>query len=243
VTELRSLLAALDSSPGFSVEGSVLEDRSSGSFQVDKAGRMFAEVLRSPSGEAVVPVGPQLLSTQEIDFLPMANRVELVVRSAWDCFEVDHGFTVTPQVKAVALGRRKKRKQLGFLGLGLGFGNLGLGLSGFAFGSGPGLVSNSVFGSGYRSAFGLGSRSVVPISGSDIGSIAFSRPDLAESSMVADEQVRLVEAALMVFDGEEAALTMCDEQFRFEESTSMVSDCSDECSGTSTVSSFFKLCR
>jgi hypothetical protein len=56
VTELCSLLAALDSSPGFSSKGSVLADHSSGSPQVIKVGRSFAEVLRSPSGEAVVLV-------------------------------------------------------------------------------------------------------------------------------------------------------------------------------------------
>jgi hypothetical protein len=67
VTELRSLLAALASSPGASAEGSVPEEHNSGSLQVDKAGRTFAEVLRVPSGEAVVLVGLQLLSTQEID--------------------------------------------------------------------------------------------------------------------------------------------------------------------------------
>ena len=58
MTELRSLLASLASSPGSSFEGSVMEDHSCGFLQVIKAGRLFAEVLRSPSGEEVVSVGP-----------------------------------------------------------------------------------------------------------------------------------------------------------------------------------------
>ena len=96
VSELRSLLAALASSPGSSSVGSILEERSSGSLQTVKAGRLYAEVLRSPSGEAVVSVGPKLLSSQEIDLLPMANRVELMVRAAWDCSKVQNGCSVPP---------------------------------------------------------------------------------------------------------------------------------------------------
>jgi hypothetical protein len=207
VIELCSLLAALASSPVSSTEGFVPEDRSSGSLQVDKADRMFAEVLCSPSGEAVVSVGPQLLSTQEIDLLPMANRVKLVVRSAWDCSEVDNGFMATPQVNAAALGMRKKRKQLGFLSLFLGLGNLGLGLLGFVSGSGSCSVFGSVFGS-VSMLVGLISWLVI---GSVFKSSTFSRLDLAESSMVVDEQVHLVEAASIVFNSEEAASTMFDE--------------------------------
>jgi hypothetical protein len=172
VIELRLLLAELASSPEAYAEGSVLKDRSSGSLEVDKASRMFAKVLRAPSNEAVVSVGLQLLSMQEIDLFPMANKVELVVRSAWDCSEVDNGFTATPQVKAVALGWRKKRKQLGFLILE----KLGLGIPGFVFGL--------VFGSDFKLIFGSG-----------FGLGTFSHPVLAEasmeSSMVVDEQVVL----------------------------------------------------
>jgi hypothetical protein len=51
VTELCSLLAALTSLPRFSYEGYVLEDCSSGSLQVVKADKSFAEVLCSSSSE------------------------------------------------------------------------------------------------------------------------------------------------------------------------------------------------
>jgi hypothetical protein len=109
------------------------EERSSGSLQVVKAGRSYAEVLHSPSSEAVVSVGPKLFSSQEIDLLPMANRAELVVCAVWDCSEEENGCSVPPQVKAAALGRRKMRKCLGFLSLGLGLGKLGLGFPRFCF--------------------------------------------------------------------------------------------------------------
>jgi hypothetical protein len=58
VTELRSLLATLASSPASSSEASVPEDHSCGSLQVIKAGRSFTEVLCSPFGEEVVSVRP-----------------------------------------------------------------------------------------------------------------------------------------------------------------------------------------
>jgi hypothetical protein len=56
--------------------------------------------------------------------------------------------------------------------------------------------------------------------------------------MVVDEQIRLEEAALMVFDGEEASSMVFDEQIRLEEASSTVSDCSDEGSRSSTASAF-----
>jgi hypothetical protein len=108
----------------------------------------------------------------------MVNRAKVVVRFAWDCSEVDNGFSAPPKVKVVALGRRKKRKQLGFLSWGLGLGKLGLGFPGF------------VSGSGFRSVFSLGSSSVFgpgPVFGlvfeSGSRSSVFSRHDLAEASM------------------------------------------------------------
>jgi hypothetical protein len=52
----------------------------------------------------------------------------------------ENGFLVPPLVKAAALGRRKKIKNLGFLCLALGLGKLGWGF--------PNSVSGSVFGSG-----------------------------------------------------------------------------------------------
>ena len=58
VVELRSLLAALASSPGSSSEGSFPEDKLLEGSQGIKAGRSFAEVLRSPSCEVQDSVGP-----------------------------------------------------------------------------------------------------------------------------------------------------------------------------------------
>ena len=163
----------------------------------------------------------------------MANRVELVARSAWDCYKVENGFSAPLPVRVAALGRRKKREHLGFLCLGLG-----LGFPGLVSGSGSGLVSVSIFGS----VFGLGSESVGPISKLVSGSSLFSHPDLAEASMVVDEQIQLEEAASMVFDGEEASSTVFDKQIRLEEAPSTVSDCSDKGSGSSTASAFSDLC-
>jgi hypothetical protein len=235
VTELCSLLAALASLPMSSSKGSIPKDCSSGFLQVVKADRSFAKVLRSTSGEVVVSVGPQLLLSQEINLLPMANRVELVVRSAWDCSKEDNGFSAPPQVKEAALGRRKKRKHLGFLSLGLGLGKLGLGFPGFVFRSGSGLV----FGSG--SGFG----SVGPIFRLVSEPSVFSHQDLAkasmESSMVVNEQFRLEEAASMVFDGEEASSTMFDEHICLKETSTTVSNCSDDGLGSSTMSAFSNL--
>jgi hypothetical protein len=55
--------------------------------------------------------------------------------SAWDCFEMESGFSSPIPVRVTALDRRKKRKRLGFLCLGLGLGKLGLGYPGSVSGS------------------------------------------------------------------------------------------------------------
>ena len=166
VAKLRSLLVALASIPGSSSEGSVLEDTSCGSLQGIKASRSFAEALRSPSGEVVNSLGPQLLLSQEIDLLPMANRFMLGYDGkeacfAWDCFELECGISAPLPVRVAALGWRKKWKHLGLLCLGLGLGKLDLGF--------PGLVSGLV--------------------GSGSGSSMISRPDLAVVLMVVDKQI------------------------------------------------------
>jgi hypothetical protein len=136
VSELRSWLAALDSVPGSASEGSIPEERSSGSLQAVEAGRSYAEVLRLPPREAVVSVGRKFISSQEVDFLPMANRVEVVVRAAWDCYEEwECGTPVALPGKVADLGRRKKKMHLGLLCLGLGLGKWGLGLPGLGAGS------------------------------------------------------------------------------------------------------------
>ena len=161
VSELRSWLAVLDSTPGSSSEGSVPKERSSGAHQGIKTGRTFAKVLCSHSGELVEAFGPQSRSSQEINLLPMANRVELGYEGnpgVWECLELECGTLVTLPVRVADLGRRKKRKHLGLLCLGLGLGKLGLGL--------PGLVSRSV---GLDS--GIVSRSVRPVSGLVSGSV------------------------------------------------------------------------
>jgi hypothetical protein len=61
MTELRSWLAALTSSPGFSSEDSFMEDKVDERSPGLKSGRSYAEVLRSLP--CVVEVGPQLRST------------------------------------------------------------------------------------------------------------------------------------------------------------------------------------
>jgi hypothetical protein len=136
VSELHSWLAALDSTLGSSSEGSMPEESSSGSLQVVKVGRSYTEVMHSPSGEAVVSVGPKLFLSREINLLTMVNRAELVVCATWDSSEEENGCLVPPQVKVAALGRRKMRKHLGFLNLGLGLGKLGLGFPNFVYGLG-----------------------------------------------------------------------------------------------------------
>jgi hypothetical protein len=137
-------------------------------------------VLRSPSGEVVDSVGPQLLSSQELDILPMVNRFVLgydgkEARFAWECFELECGSTAPLPVRVVAVGRRKMRKHLGLLCLGLGLGFPGLGSR--LVGPVAGLISGSV-GLVFRSAS---------------GSSVFSRPDLVEvptvTSMEVNEQI------------------------------------------------------
>jgi hypothetical protein len=54
VTELRSLLATLASSPGFSSEGSSSEEKVDEGFPGIKTDKSYAEVLRSPSCEVEV---------------------------------------------------------------------------------------------------------------------------------------------------------------------------------------------
>jgi hypothetical protein len=76
VSELRSWLAALASSPGFSSEGSFTEEKVVEGIPAIKNGRTYADVVRDPS--CVVEVGrPQLLSTQEIDLFPVASSFEM----------------------------------------------------------------------------------------------------------------------------------------------------------------------
>ena len=118
VVELRSLLAALASSPGFSSEGiSPEEEVDEGTLGI-KTGRSFADVLQSPSCEVVDSVEPQLLLPQEIDLFPVARSFELgydgkEVRSAWDYYEL--AFPLSLPVKVVAKGKRKKKKRLGLI--------------------------------------------------------------------------------------------------------------------------------
>jgi hypothetical protein len=112
VSELRSWLAVLDSAPGSSSEGSVPEERSSDFHQGFKTGRTFAEALCSHSGELAEAFGSHSLSSQEIDLLPMANRVELGYEGnpgVRECLELECGTPVTPPVRVADQGRRKKR--------------------------------------------------------------------------------------------------------------------------------------
>jgi hypothetical protein len=94
------LLAALASVSGSSLEGPELEDPSGGSQQGIKTGRTYAEALCSSSDEVAVSVGPHLLSSQEIDLLPSANRFELGnngkdARTTWEGLEWECGRPVS----------------------------------------------------------------------------------------------------------------------------------------------------
>jgi hypothetical protein len=85
-------------------------------------------------------VGPKLMSSQEIDLFPVACSFELGYdgkeeRFAWDCFEMESGFSLPLPVRVATLARRKKRKRLRFLCLGVGLGKLGLGNPKSVFGS------------------------------------------------------------------------------------------------------------
>jgi hypothetical protein len=113
VTELRSWLAALTSSPGFSSEDSSTEDKVDERSPGLKSGRSYAEVLRSPP--CVVEVGPQLRSTQELDLFPVASSFEVgdgggEASSAWVCYELE---TAIPPLKADVLRPESKLKFLG----------------------------------------------------------------------------------------------------------------------------------
>jgi hypothetical protein len=101
VVELRSLLAALASSPGFSYEGSFLEEKLEEGSPGIKTGRSFT--------------GLPLLSSQEIDLFPVASSFELGydgkdVRSAWDCYEMEIALPMSLPVKVAAMGRKKKKR-------------------------------------------------------------------------------------------------------------------------------------
>ena len=86
--ELCSWLVVLDSAPGSSSKSSISGERSSGAHQGIKIGRTFAEVLCSHSGEFVEVFGPQSRLSQEIDLLPMVNRVEVGERRQFWCVGV-----------------------------------------------------------------------------------------------------------------------------------------------------------
>jgi hypothetical protein len=90
-TELRSLLAALESVPGFSAEDSSAEGKVERSPGITY-GRSYADAVRSSAGEE--DVGLQLRSSQEVDLFPVASSFELgndgsEASSAWVCFEVE----------------------------------------------------------------------------------------------------------------------------------------------------------
>jgi hypothetical protein len=169
VSELRSWLAVLDSVPGSSSGESVPEERSSGSLQEVISGRSYAEVLRSPSGEAAVSVGPNLVSSVLLDLLPVSTCCERVLdgdglrfatRSNPDRTSprsllilefpkvpfIFFGFKGVTAAAAGELGRHsiRRRIRVGFLGQGLvsGFGrHFKSGLDQGAE-SGSGLISN-----------------------------------------------------------------------------------------------------
>lgn len=124
MVEHRSLLAALASSSGSSNGSLPAKKLLEGSTGI-KAGRSFADTLRSPSCEVEESVGPQLLSLQEKDLFLVASCFELGydgmdARSAWDYYEMENVILSSmlcssSPVKVAALGRRKKLKWLGFI--------------------------------------------------------------------------------------------------------------------------------
>lgn len=128
MVEHRSLLAALASSSGSSNGSLPAKKLLEGSTGI-KAGRSFADTLRSPSCEVEESVGPQLLEEsvgpQEKDLFPVASCFELGydgmdARSAWDYYEMENVILSSmlcssSPVKVAALGRRKKLKWLGFI--------------------------------------------------------------------------------------------------------------------------------
>jgi hypothetical protein len=114
VSELRSWLAVLDSVPRSSSGESVPEERSSGSLQEVISGRSYAEVLRSPSGEAAVSVGPNLVSSVLLDLLPVSTCCERVLdgdglRFAVDCQAMEC-LPSSPAAAAVTPLKPKKMK-------------------------------------------------------------------------------------------------------------------------------------
>jgi hypothetical protein len=128
VDELRSLLASVECSVGFSSPKS--SSPSGKHFQGNpglKVERSFVEVVRSPPCEVADSL--QLLSSQDIDLFPVASCFErgsegVEIRSAVDLYEMEKAFPLIQQcvvapveaavvapVEAAAKGRRNKMKR------------------------------------------------------------------------------------------------------------------------------------
>jgi hypothetical protein len=154
----------------------------------------------------------------------MANKIVLgydgeETHSAWDCFEMECGFSAPLPVRVATSGRRKKMKNLGLLCLGLGLGKMGLGFSGLGSGSiGPGLGSVS--------------KSSALVLGSDSRSNVISSR-IPVSSKVVNEQIQ-PEASSTV----SSSSTVFDEQSLRPEVTGSLSTMF----GSSTVSSMSSVC-
>ncbi|XP_059440244.1 uncharacterized protein LOC132172707 [Corylus avellana] len=117
VVELRSLLAAQASSPGFS--------NSESSSPGTKDGRSVAEALRSSSCEVADIAGARLLSSQEIDLFPVVSCFEMgnagvEIRFAMDCYEMEKAHPLieqsfsSPVAAAAKFRRNKSMRRLGF---------------------------------------------------------------------------------------------------------------------------------